>query len=216
MVEHHADLGIAFDGDGDRVMMVDHSGAVVDGDELLSSSRATCGKAGACKAVWSAPDEQPRPGLAQELHIPFGRAKVGDRYAGGRTAGSELDAGRENSGHYRSPARTPTGDAIIAALRSADGAQASRPDPGRGAPGGFAKYPQVLINALQGRSDPAEHPSVKEASVRVTEQMGGRGRVLLRRIRHRAVGRVMVEGDGKLAFVCPRRTAGKIVSGVCA
>ena len=72
-----------------------------------------------------------------------------------------------------------------------------RPDPGRGAPG-IRQLPQVLINVrFKGESDPLEHPSVKEASVRVTEQMGGRGRVLLRKSGTEPLVRVMVEGDEK-------------------
>ncbi|MDF5812004.1 hypothetical protein P4053_15405 [Pseudomonas aeruginosa] len=82
---------------------------------------------------------------------------------------------------------------------------------------GIRKCPQVLINVrFKGENDPLEHPSVKEASVRVTEQMGGRGRVLLRKSGTEPLVRVMVEGDEEASVRAHAEQLAKIVSEVCA
>ena len=196
VVEHHADLGIAFDGDGDRVMMVDHTGAVVDGDELLFLIARDLQESGRLQGgvVGTLMSNLGLELALQELHIPFVRAKVGDRYVMAELLARNWMLGGE-FGTYRLLPEHHDGRCHHRCATGADGAQASRPDPGRGAPGD-SQVPQVLINVrFKGENDPLEHPSVKEASVRVTEQMGGRGRVLLRKSGTEPLVRVMVEGD---------------------
>jgi len=197
VIERGADLGIAFDGDGDRVLMVDHTGAVVDGDELLyiiatdlqERDRLSGGVVGTLMS---------NLGLELALarrEIPFCRAKVGDRYVMAEMLARNWPLGGENSGHIVCAQHTTTGDAIIAALqvvlalrRRGQSLAEERL--------AWQKCPQVLINVrLNGGVDPVEHPSVKEACARVTEQMAGRGRVLLRKSGTEPLVRVMVEGD---------------------
>ncbi|WP_134614607.1 phosphoglucosamine mutase [Pseudomonas aeruginosa] len=218
VVEHHADLGIAFDGDGDRVMMVDHTGAVVDGDELLFLIARDLQESGRLQGgvVGTLMSNLGLELALQELHIPFVRAKVGDRYVMAELLARNWMLGGENSGHIVCCQNTTTGDAIIAAL------QVLMPLKHRGqtlaeARQGIRKCPQVLINVrFKGESDPLEHPSVKEASVRVTEQMGGRGRVLLRKSGTEPLVRVMVEGDEEASVRAHAEQLAKIVSEVCA
>ena len=217
VVEHHADLGIAFDGDGDRVMMVDHTGAVVDGDELLFLIARDLQESGRLQGgvVGTLMSNLGLELALQELHIPFVRAKVGDRYVMAELLARNWMLGGE-FGTYRLLPEHHDGRCHHRGATGADGAQASRPDPGRGAPGD-SQVPQVLINVrFKGESDPLEHPSVKEASVRVTEQMGGRGRVLLRKSGTEPLVRVMVEGDEEASVRAHAEQLAKIVSEVCA
>lgn len=119
VVEHHADLGIAFDGDGDRVMMVDHTGAVVDGDELLFLIARDLQESGRLQGgvVGTLMSNLGLELALQELHIPFVRAKVGDRYVMAELLARNWMLGGENSGHIVCCQNTTTGDAIIAALQ---------------------------------------------------------------------------------------------------
>ena len=191
-----ADLGIAFDGDGDRLMMVDNDGAVVDGDALIyviAKSR-------------QAADKLPGPvvgtlmsnlGLEQalrQLGIGFERTKVGDRYIMERLKRNAGVLGGEPSGHIICRDRTSTGDGIIAALQvlaalaEADCtlAEATRP---------VERYPQVLINVrLERRADVMALPAVEQALHAVEHELGEQGRVLLRPSGTEPVVRVMVEG----------------------
>ncbi|MGF6555818.1 phosphoglucosamine mutase [Pseudomonas sp. S30_BP2TU TE3576] len=197
VVAEHADLGIAFDGDGDRVQMVDHTGAVVDGDELLfiiardlhARNQLQGGVVGTLMSNLGL-----ELALA-DLGIPLVRANVGDRYVIAELLERNWIVGGENSGHIVCFSHTTTGDAIIAALqvlmalRTRDeGLAQSRQ--------ALRKCPQVLINVrFGGGANPLEHPSVKEASERVTQAMAGRGRVLLRKSGTEPLVRVMVEGE---------------------
>ena len=197
VLAEHADLGIAFDGDGDRVLMVDHTGAIVDGDELLyiiarDLLERDMLQGGVVGTLMS------NLGLElalADLSIPFVRANVGDRYVIADLLERNWLVGGENSGHIVCFNHTTTGDAIIAALqvlmalkrRSEALAQARQ---------ALRKCPQVLINVrFGGGANPLEHPSVKEASDRVTKAMAGRGRVLLRKSGTEPLVRVMVEGE---------------------
>ncbi len=218
VVEHHADLGIAFDGDGDRVMMVDHTGAVVDGDELLFLIARDLQESGRLQGgvVGTLMSNLGLELALQELHIPFVRAKVGDRYVMAELLARNWMLGGENSGHIVCCQNTTTGDAIIAALQVLM-ALKHRGQTLAEARQGIRKCPQVLINVrFKGENDPLEHPSVKEASVRVTEQMGGRGRVLLRKSGTEPLVRVMVEGDEEASVRAHAEQLAKIVSEVCA
>lgn len=197
VLAEHADLGIAFDGDGDRVQMVDHTGAVVDGDELLfiiARDLQTRGKlqGGVVGTLMS------NLGLElalADLGIPFVRANVGDRYVISELQERDWLVGGENSGHIVCFSHTTTGDAIIAALqvlmalkRRTEGLAQSRQ--------ALRKCPQVLINVrFGGGASPLDHPAVKAASERVTQAMAGRGRVLLRKSGTEPLVRVMVEGE---------------------
>ncbi|WPO45052.1 phosphoglucosamine mutase [Pseudomonas sp. S1Bt23] len=197
VLAEHADLGIAFDGDGDRVLMVDHTGAIVDGDELLfiiardlhARNKLQGGVVGTLMSNLGL-----ELALA-DLGIPFVRANVGDRYVIAELLERQWLVGGENSGHIVCFQHTTTGDAIIAALqvlmalkrRDENLAQSRQ---------ALRKCPQILVNVrFGGGANPVEHPAVKEACARVTTAMAGRGRVLLRKSGTEPLVRVMVEGD---------------------
>ncbi|MGF6315483.1 phosphoglucosamine mutase [Pseudomonas frederiksbergensis] len=197
VLAEHADLGIAFDGDGDRVQMVDHTGAVVDGDELLFIIARDLQERGKLQGgvVGTLMSNLGLELALADLSIPFVRANVGDRYVISELLERDWQVGGENSGHIVCFSHTTTGDAIIAALqvlmalkRRAEGLAQSRQ--------ALRKCPQVLINVrFGGGANPLEHPTVKEASDRVTQAMAGRGRVLLRKSGTEPLVRVMVEGE---------------------
>lgn len=214
-----ADLGIAFDGDGDRVLMVDHAGEIIDGDEILfiiardlhDRNKLQGGVVGTLMS---------NLGLElalKDLDIPFTRAKVGDRYVMAELIEREWQLGGENSGHVVCCNHTTTGDAIIAALQVLM-ALKRRGETLAQARQGIRKCPQVLINVRFGGADidPLEHPAVKEASASVTEAMAGRGRVLLRKSGTEPLVRVMVEGDDETQVRGHAEALAKLVTEVCA
>jgi len=218
VVAQQADLGIAFDGDADRVLMVDHTGALVDGDELLfiiardlqERGKLQGGVVGTLMSNLGL-----ELGLA-ELGIPFVRAKVGDRYVIAELFARNWQLGGENSGHLVCCQHTTTGDAIIAALQVLL-ALRRRGQALAEARQGMRKCPQVLVNVrFAGEGDPLEHPKVQEASARVTEQMAGRGRVLLRKSGTEPLVRVMVEGDDEAQVLGYANELAKVVADVCA
>ncbi|QLF94383.1 phosphoglucosamine mutase [Pseudomonas sp. ABC1] len=217
VVEQGADLGIAFDGDGDRVLMVDHTGAVVDGDELLyiiatdlqERDRLPGGVVGTLMS---------NLGLELALKardIPFARAGVGDRYVMAEMLEREWVLGGENSGHVICAQHTTTGDAIIAALqvilalrrRGQTLAQERL---------AWHKCPQVLINVrFSGDVDPVNHSDVQAACAEVTRSMAGRGRVLLRKSGTEPLVRVMVEGDDEAVVRAHAEHLADIVREIC-
>lgn len=197
VLEHRADVGIAFDGDGDRVVMVDAKGEVVDGDELLyliACHRARQGllAGGVVGTVMS------NFGLERALAIegiPFCRAKVGDRYVLEQMKENGWQLGGESSGHLVCLDLTTTGDAIVAALQAMV-PMVEREMSLNELKRGMTKLPQTMINVRA--SDPAERARravVQNAVEAMGERLAGRGRVLLRPSGTEPVIRVMVEGD---------------------
>lgn len=195
-----ADLGIALDGDGDRVLMVDHGGELVDGDELLfiiAEARQAEGQlngavVGTVMSNLGLEEALRRRGIALE------RAKVGDRYVLERMRAGGWTLGGETSGHIICLDRLTTGDGIIAALQVLAAVRRSE-KPLRTLKQGLAKYPQVLINVrLPNGVDVSMHPAVEKAVTAVEAELKGEGRVLLRASGTEPLLRVMVEGrDGR-------------------
>ncbi|MFL6608783.1 MAG: phosphoglucosamine mutase [Pseudomonas sp.] len=197
VLAEQADLGIAFDGDGDRVLMVDHTGTVVDGDELLFIiARDLHGRGKLQGGVVGTLMSNLGLELAlADLDIPFVRANVGDRYVISELLERNWVIGGENSGHIVCFDHTTTGDAIIAALQVLMALKARNESLAQSRQA-LRKCPQVLINVrFGGGASPLEHAMVKQASDRVTQAMAGRGRVLLRKSGTEPLVRVMVEGE---------------------
>ncbi len=215
----HADLGIAFDGDGDRVLMVDHTGAIVDGDDLLFIIARDLQERGKLHGgvVGTLMSNLGLELAFKDLSIPFVRASVGDRYVMAELKERDWQLGGENSGHIVCCHHTTTGDAIIAALQVLL-ALKRRDETLAHARQGLRKCPQVLVNVrfAGGDVNPVEHPSVKEACERVTQAMGGRGRVLLRKSGTEPLVRVMVEGDDEKVVRGYADELARLVSEVCA
>jgi phosphoglucosamine mutase len=218
VLSEQADLGIAFDGDADRVLMVDHTGAVVDGDELLFIIARDLQQRGRLQGgvVGTLMSNLGLELALAELQIPFVRAKVGDRYVIADLLARDWQLGGENSGHLVCFQHTTTGDAIIAglqvllALRRCEMTLAE-------ARSGLRKCPQVLINVrFSGALDPLEHPEVKATCAEITERMAGRGRVLLRKSGTEPLLRVMVEGDDELQVRACAEQLAAVVTQVCA
>jgi phosphoglucosamine mutase len=219
VVAEKADLGIGFDGDGDRVLMVDHTGAIVDGDELIYLIARDLHERGRLQGgvVGTLMSNLGLELALADLNIPFVRANVGDRYVIAELLERNWQVGGENSGHVVCFQHTTTGDAIIAALqvllalkRSGQSLAESRQ--------GLKKCPQVLVNVRfeGGGVDPVQHPAVKEACERVTAAMGGRGRVLLRKSGTEPLVRVMVEGEDETLVAGYADELAKLVAEVCA
>ena len=197
VVECGADLGIAFDGDGDRVLFVDADGSAVDGDELLfviTMHRLATGRSdpGVVGTLMS------NMGLElalAEQGLRFRRAKVGDRYVKEMMNAEGWRLGGESSGHIICSDLATTGDGIVAALQVL-AAIAHTGQPLAVLRGGMHKLPQVLINVpVQSRLDLNAHPDIQRVQADVTATLAGRGRVLLRPSGTEPVIRVMVEGD---------------------
>jgi len=194
-----ADLGIAFDGDGDRVIMVDARGEVIDGDELLyviAKHRDLTGnlQGGVVGTVMT------NFGLEralEEARIPFARAQVGDRYVLEMLKSKGWVVGGESSGHIICLDLTTTGDAIVAALQVLIAVVES----GRSLTElkkGMTKMPQVMVNVrVDEPGAVATLVGVTQAVQATTERLKGRGRVLVRPSGTEPVVRVMVEGEDR-------------------
>jgi phosphoglucosamine mutase len=196
VVEHQADLGIAFDGDGDRVMMVDGKGNLLDGDQLLyiialglyAKGKLRGGVAGTLMTNLALEH------ALQQHQIPFARAKVGDRYVLELLKEKNWHLGGENSGHILTLDKHTSGDAIIAALQVLQSVKESGKSlEALGA--SLTLYPQVLINVTTKQKLDLNHEGIQSAVKSVETKLNGSGRVLLRASGTEPKIRVMVEGQ---------------------
>jgi phosphoglucosamine mutase len=214
VVAEGAHLGIAFDGDGDRVLFVDHLGEVVDGDELLYIiARDQMRTHGRCAGVVGTLMSNFGFELAlAELEIPFVRAKVGDRYVNELMQARGWQLGGENSGHIICSDVTTTVDGIVSALKALF-AVVTTGQSLHELKQGMRKFPQIMENVRIARKvDPTELPQVRSAVAAVEEKLAGRGRVLLRPSGTEPVVRVMVEGEDHALVEALCRELAQVVS----
>ncbi len=195
VLEKGADLGMALDGDGDRLIMVDDGGEVVDGDEILymiAKSRHDSLNGAVVGTQMS------NLGLEQAIlamHMGFHRARVGDRYIMEMLAREDLRLGGESSGHVINLNLSCSGDGIVTGLQVLEAMSTSQSSL-RDLKRGMNKYPQILHNIhLQKRLDMTAHPELEEAVREAEHELGNRGRVLLRPSGTEPLLRVMVEGE---------------------
>lgn len=197
VLSQKADLGIAFDGDGDRVLMIDNLGEIVDGDELLFLLTQHGVKKGLIKGgiVGTAMSNLGLELAIKELGLDFIRTSVGDRYVNEALQSNNWQLGGESSGHIISRRLTKTGDGIIIALQVLEAIQTAGLSL-HAAKKAMKKFPQVLINI------PIKNPlaimddiNVKKAIKETEFLLKDRGRILLRPSGTESVIRVMVEGS---------------------
>jgi phosphoglucosamine mutase len=196
-----AHVGVALDGDGDRLVMVDHLGRIVDGDQILYVMARARKDAGILRqpVVGTVMSNLGLEVALRDSGIEFLRAPVGDRYvlAMLRETGGTL--GGETSGHILCLDKTTTGDGLVSALQVLGVMKQTGRSLAELA-SGMKKFPQVLLNVkVAKRFDPASVPSVQEAVQKIEKRMGSDGRVVLRASGTEPVIRVMVEGKGESA-----------------
>jgi len=199
VVEHGANLGIAFDGDGDRVMMVAADGQLLDGDQLLYIIASSCQQSGTLEGgvVGTLMTNLALEHKLAAMNIPFARAKVGDRYVLELLNQKNWQLGGENSGHILTLDKHSSGDGIIAALQVLNAVIQSGKTLGQ-LRSELTLYPQVLINVKTAKKiDLTTHTEI-QASVQAAEsELAGSGRVLLRASGTEPKIRVMVEGENQ-------------------
>ena len=201
VLQHGADLGLALDGDGDRLIMVDHKGEIVDGDEILYIiARSRLAEGDLPSAVVGT--LMSNLGLEVALNrdgIDFKRANVGDRYVMEVLNQEGWTVGGESSGHIICLDRTTTGDGIVAALQVLNAVQKSGLTLHE-LKSGMTKFPQTMINVrVSGKVDLAGSDVIQQAVKKAENELGDRGRVLLRPSGTEPLVRVMIEGeDGEL------------------
>lgn len=207
VVRECADFGIAFDGDGDRVLFADASGDLVDGDELLyiiAAEQLRCGEP--CDGVVGTLMSNLGFELAlKALGVSFERAQVGDRYVKERMNALGWQLGGENSGHIICGDVSTTGDGIVAALKVVQAVVRSgkslielrKP---------VSKFPQIMQNIRIQKPVDLSDSELTAAVAQVELELAGRGRVLLRASGTEPLVRVMVEGEGaaQVAELCQR------------
>jgi phosphoglucosamine mutase len=202
VMEEGADLGVAFDGDGDRLQMVNRQGQLLTGDDvlyILAMHRLATG--GSDSGVVGTLMTNMGLELALEQSgLRLARAKVGDRYVKELMVAEGWSLGGESSGHIICGNLSTTGDGVIAALQVLAAVVAS----GRSLSqltSGFTPLPQVLVNVrIKKGFDIAAHQAINDACERVEQALIGRGRLLLRPSGTEPVIRVMVEGDETVAI----------------
>ena len=199
VLKHKADLGVAFDGDGDRLIMVDHAGELVDGDQLLYVMAMASYAKGALKGgvVGTLMTNLGLEHAFRKHEIPFIRANVGDRYVMEQLLEKNWRLGGESSGHLICLDQTSTGDGIVAALQ----VLAAIVEQGQSLQelaSGMEKYPMLLINVRVAEKPDLDNHAEIQAGLRQAEaELADTGRVLLRPSGTESLIRVMVEGQEK-------------------
>ena len=194
VIEHHADLGIALDGDADRLIMTDATGRVYNGDELLYllvQDRLAQGPVSG--VVGTLMTNMALEVKFEQLGVPFARAKVGDRYVLEMMRERGWVLGGEGSGHLLCLDKHSTGDGIISALQVLSALRRH----GKSLPelfSGIALFPQILINVrVPAGTDWQKNAAMVEEKVNVEAELGRNGRVLIRASGTEPLIRVMVE-----------------------
>ena len=201
--EHKADLGVALDGDGDRLVMVDANGCLYDGDQLLYIIAKNRHEQGVLKGgvAGTLMTNLAFEHAMQGLGIPFARAKVGDRYVMELLQQRGWQVGGENSGHIICLDRHSTGDGIVSALQVLHALRHSKQTLAQ-AVEGLTLYPQVLVNVRVSKGvDCTAEASVCAAVSAAEAALAGKGRVLLRPSGTEPLLRVMVEGEDDAAVL---------------
>ncbi|WP_288330514.1 phosphoglucosamine mutase [uncultured Haemophilus sp.] len=210
VLETKADVGLAYDGDGDRIMMVDHLGNKVDGDQILFIIAREALRSGQLKGgvVGTLMSNISLEIALKMLGVPFVRANVGDRYVLEKMVEHGWTLGGENSGHIIIADKNTTGDGIIASLAVLSAMVQHRLSLNELA-SAVKLFPQVLINVrFAGGANPLESEAVKAVAADVEKRLEGKGRILLRKSGTEPLIRVMVEcEDGTLAKQCAEEIA---------
>ena len=196
VLNHEADLGIAFDGDGDRLIMVDHAGEKVDGDELVFIIAKAWEKNGTLKSSTVVGTKMSNLGMREalsSLSIKFIESDVGDRYVMEQMLLNKAILGGESSGHIICLNKSTSGDGIIAALQVLEAMYKSNKSL-YDLKKEMTKYPQVLINVkTNGKLDLENHKNLNQALSIIKGELADKGRVLIRESGTEPLVRVMVE-----------------------
>ena len=215
VVEIKADVGLAYDGDGDRIMMVDHLGNKVDGDQILFIIAREALRSGQLKGgvVGTLMSNMSLEIALKMLGVPFLRANVGDRYVLEKMVENDWTLGGENSGHIIIADKNTTGDGIVASL-AVLAAMAQHKLSLNELASAVKLFPQVLINVrFAGGDNPLESDAVKSVAADVEKRLEGKGRILLRKSGTEPLIRVMVEcQDAALAQQCAEEIAEAVKS----
>ncbi|HHF4671205.1 TPA: phosphoglucosamine mutase [Haemophilus influenzae] len=210
VVEMKADVGLAYDGDGDRIMMVDHLGNKVDGDQILFIIAREALRSGQLKGgvVGTLMSNMSLEIALKMLGVPFLRANVGDRYVLEKMVENDWMLGGENSGHIIIADKNTTGDGIVASLAVLAAMAQHRLSLNELA-SAVKLFPQVLINVrFAGGTNPLESDTVKSVAAEVEKRLESKGRILLRKSGTEPLIRVMVEcQDASLAQQCAEEIA---------
>jgi phosphoglucosamine mutase len=201
VLDRQADLGIGLDGDADRVVIIDASGRLYDGDQLLYAvARHRANKAKVSGVAGTLMTNLAFENAMQRLGIPFGRAAVGDRYVLEMMRENRWELGGENSGHIICLDKHTTGDGIVSALQVLHAMRETRASLAE-LTADLVMFPQVLVNVKVPRGfDWRQHSGIGKAQADAERALNGRGRVLLRPSGTEPVLRVMVEGEPKEAI----------------
>jgi phosphoglucosamine mutase len=194
-----ADAGIALDGDGDRVVMVDEQGQIIDGDQLLYILATARQREGALQGpvVGTVMSNLGLERALEKHNIEFRRARVGDRYVLETLSETGGIIGGETSGHVICLDRTTTGDGLIAALQVL-AVMRRTGKPLSELVRGMEKYPQTMVNVrTEKRLDPATSSKIQDAVSQAESELADSGRVVLRASGTEPVIRVMVEGENE-------------------
>ena len=215
VLKHEAHIGLALDGDGDRIIMVDEKGIEVDGDEIVFIVARHALKQGKLKGgvVGTLMSNLGLEVALRNLSIPFKRAKVGDRYVMELLKENGWTIGGESSGHVINLEHMPTGDGIVSAVQVLS-AMVETGMTLSELKSGMEKYPQKLINV---RTSPTKYPlEVDEVKVAIADaeaELGDEGRILIRKSGTEPLIRVMTEGkDAKLIEGVAQKVAEKVAA----
>ena len=198
VLEQNADIGIAFDGDGDRLIMVDHKGEEVDGDELIAIIASAWKKSGILKSNTVVGTKMTNLGIRATLleqDIKFIEANVGDRYVMEAMIQNKAILGGEGSGHIICLNKSTSGDGIIAALQVLEVLSKSG-ESLNNLKNKMTKFPQILVNIkTDAQLDLTNDKVINEAVKTVEKNLSSSGRVLIRKSGTEPLIRVMVESD---------------------
>ncbi len=211
VLEHGADIGLALDGDADRLLMADEKGQLVDGDQILGLTALSWNRAGRLRGGAVAATVMSNLGLERCLAqdgIDLHRTKVGDRYVVERMRADGLNLGGEQSGHIILSDYSTTGDGLVAALQVL-AVLAEQGRPASEACRVFDPYPQLLRNVRFSGASPLRHPRVQQAVADAEAELAKTGRLVLRESGTEPLIRVMAEAEDRALVVA-------VVDGLCA